>query len=730
MATLVLGSLGTLVGGPLGGAIGTLAGQALDSAIFGAPRREGPRLKELAVTSSSYGQPIARQYGRVRVPGTVIWATDLKEDKETSGGGKGKPKTTSYAYSISFAVALSSRPIDGVGRIWADGNLLRGVAGDLKTGGILRVHSGHADQDADPLLAAALGALCPAHRGCAYVVFEDLQLADFGNRIPALSFEVFAGSGSTLLADLVGELDEITSAVPLPELEGFSHDGGSLAQVLTLVDRLRPMVVNHEAGSTRIDLPVQNANGVPLLPGAASWGEGDFGRDDGKMRANRSQENTALAALRYYDPAREYLPGLQRVEARDGTGRGDTIEFPGVFDASAARSLLHAATARERIGQDTLAWRMAELDPSIGPGSLVRAPGVSGQWMVAGWEWREGGIELQLVRHLALATGSAASDAGNGWLPPDRVPQPSRLRFFEVPWDGNGAADTVQAFAAVGAPAGSWSGAALYAAQAGALVPLGVSASERAVSGVLAAPLGPSQALRFEPHATLMLRLDNSDSTLENATLEALATGANRLLVGGEVLQFAHAEPQSDGAWLLHGLLRGRAGTERIAGIGHPSGAQATLLDDRLIPITADQRLLASNGGLAALGLVDEAPVLATLEGLGSGRRPPSPCHPRVAFDGAGDLELRWTRRARGGWAWLADVEQPLVEQQELYEVGIGPVAAPLQRYSTTAPALVMSATLLAELASEASGAALWVRQCGSFAKSDPLFLTSLPANP
>ena len=44
----------------------------------------------------------------------------------------------------------------------------------------------------DPLIAAAEGALAPAHRGLAYAVFEDLPLETFGNRIPSLTFEVIA----------------------------------------------------------------------------------------------------------------------------------------------------------------------------------------------------------------------------------------------------------------------------------------------------------------------------------------------------------------------------------------------------------------------------------------------------------------------------------------------------------------------------------------------------------
>ena len=35
----------------------------------------------------------------------------------------------------------------------------------------------------------------PAYRGTAYVVFEDLALGNFGNRLPQLSFEVFRPLG-------------------------------------------------------------------------------------------------------------------------------------------------------------------------------------------------------------------------------------------------------------------------------------------------------------------------------------------------------------------------------------------------------------------------------------------------------------------------------------------------------------------------------------------------------
>src|SRR5690606_10116126 len=126
MATLVLTAVGTVLGGPIGGAIGAIAGQVFDQNILLKPKgRQGPRLNDLAVQTSTYGTQVPKLFGTLRVAGTVIWATDLREERNKSGGGKGRPSTTTYSYSVSFAVLLSGRLIRAIRRIWADGNLLR-----------------------------------------------------------------------------------------------------------------------------------------------------------------------------------------------------------------------------------------------------------------------------------------------------------------------------------------------------------------------------------------------------------------------------------------------------------------------------------------------------------------------------------------------------------------------------------------------------------------------------
>lgn len=205
MATLVLGAVGTAVGGAvggsflgvtaatIGGAIGAAAGSYIDSWLISTtlPDQtiEGQRLDRLQVTTSTEGAVIPRVFGRMRMGGNIIWATDFREEinEQTQGGGKGggpKVTTTAYAYYASFAIALCEGTITGIGRIWADGELM-----DLQNV-TWRWYAGNEAQEPDPFIKARMNE-APAYRGVAYLVFEELLLESYGNRIPQVTVEVF-----------------------------------------------------------------------------------------------------------------------------------------------------------------------------------------------------------------------------------------------------------------------------------------------------------------------------------------------------------------------------------------------------------------------------------------------------------------------------------------------------------------------------------------------------------
>jgi hypothetical protein len=236
MAALALSIAGSAAGGAIfgptgaiaGRLIGALAGNAIDQVLFGHHERslEGPRLGDLEVMASTDGAPIPRVYGRARLSGQVIWATNLEEviSKKTDttggkgmGGGSTTTTTTTYSYFANLAVGLCEGRIGGVMRVWADGKPL-----DL-SGLTVRTYIGDETQTTDPLIVAKEGD-APAYRGLCYVVFERLPLANFGNRIPQLSFEVVRP---------VGRLEQMTRAVTLiPGTTEFGYEPSAVVRVL------------------------------------------------------------------------------------------------------------------------------------------------------------------------------------------------------------------------------------------------------------------------------------------------------------------------------------------------------------------------------------------------------------------------------------------------------------------------------------------------------------------
>ena len=727
MATLVFTAIGSAIGGPLGGAIGGLVGREIDAGLFGGPGRQGPRLTDLKLTTSSYGTAIPRHFGAMRVPGTLIWATDMVEHSDTQSGGKGSPSVTTYSYSISMAIALSSRPFLGIGRIWADGTLLRGAEGDLKTGGQIRFYSGHGDHAPDPLIASAEGIYCPAFRGTAHVVFEDLDLSPYGNRIPALNFEVIADDEpltlSTMLHGAIAT-DHITR--PLPGLAGFSHEGGALGDLAATLDSLYPLACNAGGQPLRITDADAQPDSVPELPPAAITAEdGGYGQFDGVMRQRRTREQGVPTALRYFDRDRDYLTGLQRADGRARPGHERTLEFPGTLNAAEARLRINHAATRAGWIRETMSWRAVELDPALGPGSVVRAPGYAGLWRITGWEWRDHGVELELARLPYGPARAQAADPGRAQLPADLPLGTTELAACELPWDGNGTGEIPRLYAALSSASAGWRGAQVFAVQDSGLIPLGTG-NHRAVLGESLTTLPSSAAHMLDRTASVTVRLVASDLALFSATPESLATGANTMLIGGELLQFTQATTLGNREWRLDGLLRGRGGTESAARHGQTSGSRVILIDHRLTTLNPAPASLPAMAQIAALGLADSAPVLAPIANRGLTQRPLTPVHPHISHLPDGTMILRWTRRARGALAWADHVDTPLNEESEAYTVGLGPVDAPILRWETGTPALTLDAPGAAVLAANHPDQPIWVRQLGRFAQSDPLLLTTL----
>lgn len=715
MATVVLMTAGSLIGGPLGGAIGALAGNAIDREILKPKGREGPRLTELRVQTSSYGTQIPKIFGTMRVAGSVIWATDLIEHRSTQSGGKGRPSTTSYSYTASFAVALSTRPIQSVGRIWADGKLLRGAAGDFKARTVFRLHLGSEDQAPDPLIAAMEGAgLAPAHRGIAYAVFEDLELADFGNRIPSLSFEVIGDAGpqaaGAIARELAGAVLEAPEAtVPLA---GFAASGATARGAIETLAGAAGGWFRADSGK----LMLLRGDGAALVLADAGAG-GARGRRE--IAAPDAAPRTL--SLAHYEPARDYQAGVQRAVAPGAGMREVRMELAAAIDAASAKGIAEAALARLDVERErrilALPWRSL----AVRPGERVTIAGAPGIWRVDRWRL-EGMVVLLECVAVALGAPSAAASGGRVLPAPDLPLGETRIHAFELPPLGALATVPRLAIAAAGTGPGWRSAALLVSSDDGATWSAAGSTAMPAVLGHVVTPPGFAPSQLEDRRNLLVVELANGAMLLHDADHAALAAGANLAMAGDELLQFARAVPLGGRQWALTGLWRGRRGTEAAIAT-QSAGDRFVLLDaEALVTLDLPAEAMGKTIRVLAQGVGDAEPGAAEALVSGISVVPPSPVHLRAAALPGGGAEIAWTRRSRSGWDWIDGVDVPLAEESELYQVAIASSEGGDRLAQSDVPRFVLTAE-------ERVGAvAVTVRQIGAHGLSPPatLILPSL----
>ncbi|KQM14555.1 hypothetical protein ASE73_10380 [Sphingomonas sp. Leaf24] len=671
MATVVLTVVGGAIAGPIGATLGAMAGRAIDDQLFTGPPREGPRLRELQVQLSSYGAAIPKLFGTMRVAGTVIWATDLREAGTTSG--KGSSRVRQYSYSASFAVALSARPIRGIGRIWAEGKLLRGAAGDWKTRTGFRWYPGDEAQAPDPLIESIVGiGNAPAHRGLAYAVFEDLALADFGNRIPSLTFEVMADDAPVPVGRIAEALGDgaIRAETAGPVLIGYAASGARVRDaVAALVDPLGGWYAPDGEGT------LLRIGGGPVR---TIRDDGPAGEAPEWRRPPTTPSDVAIA---YHDVARDYQAGVQQVLRPGGARSMLRVELPAVLDAAGAAKIAGDIAARAVLAGEVrtvvLDWRAID----VAPGDRVTIAGEAGSWRVRRTRIEAMRMTIELVR-IAAATLPAPAAVGQPRLAADVVAGRTRLMLVELPADAGDSVPAIAA-AAAGTQAGWRRAMLLTGDDAGGWSEIGDSAAP-AVIGTVTVPPGPASALIEDRTNGVEVALLHDAMTLTGIDAAAIDRGGNAALIGDEIVQFARAERIGAARWRLSGLWRGRRGTA-AAMAGHVAGEAFFLLDAATLrridePVPAVGRTVTA----MAVGIAADDVTTATIVPAGRGLVPPAPVH-LTAEMRENMLELRWIRCARGVVAWRDGVEVPIGEEREAYRVTLGgtrtiEIAEPLLR--------------------------------------------------
>lgn len=667
MATLVLTTVGTALGGPIGGVLGSLVGQSIDRGLFGNSLRKSPRLGDFSLQTSSYGSPIPRIYGTMRVAGTVIWATDLRQEEVIEGGGKSGPEQARYNYSASLAVALSSRPIGAVKRIWADGKLIRGAAGDFKVRTRFRVALGGEDQPIDPLIASIESIEgTPAYRGLALAIFEDLELAEFGNRIPVLTFEVAADDGPLSLAALLSDASGgLIAASDTPPVAGFAAHGTSIGDSLAQLVEIYGLYLADRDGKLRT-APAA----TPLLIAGDELGCDADGRVRPKIERTRSPEAALPAAITmtFYDAGRNYQAGQMRAASGSGGSSDQPIELPAVLSAGEAKQLVEANLARR--------WQEAEkirlqLPPShfkLRPGDAIQLEGSSSAWVI-----RRASIEGMAISIEAIAAPATIeplpADPGRPVSEQDELVGRSELALFELPTDSDAPDQSPRAMAAISSN-GLWRGVPVELSLGASPLPA-VVVGRRAVLGKAETVIQARCPPLMDELSQVTVRLANERQILLNADWDGLMAGANLAQLGEEMLQFGRADQLGVGLYRLSRFLRGRRATEWAAG-SHLPGEPFCLIDPlTMVPINLGSEAVGGNLKAVTHGLADVAPLPEARRMIsGEAMRPPSPCHFKAMRSGGG-VTLSWVRRSFRNWAWADAIGDSVDGFPELYRLTI-----------------------------------------------------------
>ena len=148
--------------------------------------------------------------------------------------------------------------------------------------------------------------------------------------------------------------------------------------------------------------------------------------------------------------------------------------------------------------------------------------------------------------------------------------------------------------------------------------------------------------------------------------------GANLLLVGQEIIQFATAVQIGSLTWRLSRLLRGRYGTE-WAMATHQPGETVLVLDPTTLTRVSNldevgiERLYRT----VSIGSDPSLPESNIFANEAASLKPYAPVHIQGGRNGSGDLTISWVRRTRYGGAWRDLVDVPLNEESEAYEVDV-----------------------------------------------------------
>ena len=679
MATLLLA---TIPANAFWSAALTMLGGYIDSKLFGPHvTQEVGKMSDLQMQTASYGAPIPLILGTCRSTGNVIWSTKFVEHAktETQGGkgGGGGVTTTTYSYTVSFAVGICQGPITAIGRVWADGKLVD-LAKYQHT-----VYLGGDTQTPDSWMEAVEGAgNVPAFRGLAYIVFKDLAIGDFGNRIPSFSFEV------TRQIDNVKALVETVSLsaglqytdVDASDLEGIAITGISSAGDQTsrsIIEQLQAVFLfDAIERSGKIVFKRRNANTAYEIPDEYLGAyETSPPNEPYTLQYKDERELPRRLTINYLSKDKDYQQGTMSAYRQITQSKNEqTVSVQMVMADTDAKELAEVRLFEEWQNRKTLSLTLSNQFGWLLPGDILKVP-IQEQkqnFMITKTTYGKPGlikIEAVATTQQVYTFAQRVVDSETNPVIP-ASPGNVSMSLIDLPLlPGESSAERV--FAACTSD-GAFYGANLFRSNDGGGTWSYVGqVTQNAVVGTTITVLPPGNTVTWDEASTVDITL--SHGTLESRPAEDVLNHFNAALIGAEIVQFKQASLIAANTYRLSGLLRGRLGTEHEVGchIANEPFLMLNSLQSISFPASEWHMDKLYRIGPSTLPVTNDKFRNYTVNLDGIGARPYSVCHISGFRDGTGSLTVSWVRRARMNGDWKPYTDVPVGENSETYQVDV-----------------------------------------------------------
>lgn len=754
--------------------IGIAIGGQLLSSLFAPkpPDAEGPRLNDLSVPALSPGNPIPRAWGRIPVPGQVIWTTGLKETRHSKKvkGGKGGSKSqtvVTYTYSSDVGVAFHLGEISRVVRIEADkkpvwvnaqafddigaeaqaiynetyaevfaslasnpglspvqkaktadeaGKAARdqflGAVGQNDTNfSAIEIYLGTDTQNPSPIMESVKGVgNVPAYRGIAYFVIDELQLADYGNRIPQFTVEMESKDGARSRVDIVvgdvcresglsPEEYDVENFLRRDEIRGFAAtrptSGRELIDLiravypfdivesgfkLKFVDRERKA----QAIINRNDLSARTSGSPPIT----------------REEIIRAQELELPRSLQfsYLDDNRDYSGNSVRAKREVTASNEDrSIDLPMVMTSQEAKTAVERSLGFLYADRRTFKYTLPPKYAILEPGDTVviketnsddfRYMRITQVDLGANW------IVDMTLTDLIYETPDLVSIADPA-ITDRRTILPfgdTEAVLMDIPLLNDDDSPTAAGFyVALHGPSDGWPGGTLYRDagvggsievfdqvfenDTGTAFELIVTNTEKANKAVLMNNMTVTSPFVIDRTNRVVVLMVTKGASLSSIPEGDLYLGrSNVAYINGELIQFATANNLGNGVFELRNILRGVNATE-YAIAAHPEDSEIFFLSDQAVERFTHSVSLLDEDVVYKSATFDQDiavtdPFIFVSEG--NSLRPLSPVNLVASRNDDGDIILTWNRRARQNNQLKDGVDVPLDFDQESYEIEV-----------------------------------------------------------